>query len=111
MLLLEIVMGIVLSLPIVGIVLVSIASRREDAAFSLGSQPRSQMQLLARRVVDFSSEASSLPLPKSAVYARPVVRPALAMVEPLREEVLDSPRRASASGLVVRRSTAYRPAA
>lgn len=110
MLLLVIVMAVVLSLPIVGIAVVSIASRREDAAFSLGGQPRSQMQLLARRVVDFSSEAGSLPLPKSAVYARPV-RPALAMVEPLHEEVLDSPRRAAASGLVVRRPAAYRPAA
>jgi len=110
MLLIVIVMAMVLSLPIVGIAAVSIASRREDAAFSLGSEPRSQLQLLARRVVDFSSEASSLPLPKSAVYARPV-RPALAVVEPLREEVLDSPRRVAATGLVVRRSTAYRSAA
>jgi len=109
MLLIVIIMAAVLSLPIVGIVLVSIASRREDAAFSLGSEPRSAMQLLARRVVDFSSEASSLPLPKSAVYARPV-KPALAMVEPLREDALDAPRRVAASGLVVR-PAAYRPAA
>jgi hypothetical protein len=109
MLLLVIVMAIVLSLPIVGIVLVSIASRREDAAFSLGGQPRSQMQLLARRMVDFSSEASSLPLPKSAVYARPV-RPALALVEPVREDALDAPRIAAASRRPIRPAV-YRPAA
>jgi len=109
MLMIIILAGIATSLPIVGIVLVSLASRREDAAFSLGGPARSPMQLLARRVLDFSSEAASFPLPKSAVYAQPV-RPALAAVEPLREDSLDTPRIAAASGRMVRPAV-YRTAA
>ncbi|HEY3904827.1 MAG TPA: hypothetical protein VGM14_13035 [Streptosporangiaceae bacterium] len=109
MLMMIIMAGVATSLPIVGIVLVSLASRREDAAFSLGGPARSPMQLLARRVVDFSSEARSLPLPKSASYARPV-RQALAAVEPLREDSLDTPRIAAATGRTIR-PTVYRSAA
>jgi hypothetical protein len=93
--------AVVVSLPLVGIVLVSVASRREDAAYSLGGPARSQLQLAARRLVDFSSEAASLPVPKSLGYVG-AVRPALAVVEPLRNEALDSPRIAAASRFAVR---------
>lgn len=104
--------GVAVSLPIVGVVLVSIASRREDAAFSLGGPAGSQIQLAARRVLGFATEMENWPQSKSEAYARAAraARPVLASVEPFREDEFDSPRVAAASGLVIR-SAAYRPAA
>jgi hypothetical protein len=112
MLMMIIMAGVAVSLPIVGIVLVSIASRREDAAFSLGGPAGSQIQLAARRVLGFTTEMENWPQSKSEAYARAAraARPVLESVEPFREDALDSPRIAAASGLVIR-SAVYRPAA
>ncbi|MGH3275305.1 MAG: hypothetical protein ACRDNZ_13410 [Streptosporangiaceae bacterium] len=42
--------------PIIGVLLVSMASRREDAALSLSSQPTGVLQTAGRRVLDFHSD-------------------------------------------------------
>ncbi|HUD39645.1 MAG TPA: hypothetical protein VMR14_22295 [Streptosporangiaceae bacterium] len=53
------IIAVVVSMPIVAMVLVSIASNREDSALSLGGPPRSALQAAARRVVDFRTEATT----------------------------------------------------
>lgn len=50
--------------PLIAAVLVSIASRREDRAWSLDGPPRGPVQSLSRRIVDFHSEGQ-YPLPRS----------------------------------------------
>ena len=75
------IIAVVVSMPIVAIVLVSIASNREDSALSLGGPPRSAFQAAARRVVDFRTEAttdwleiaSARRAPSSAELPTPVV--------------------------------------
>jgi len=63
------VVGLVVSCaPIVAIVLVSVASRREDAEWTLnGGTPPGPVRAAARRVLDFKSEEIEWPRPKSRV--------------------------------------------
>ena len=51
------------SFPIGLTVLVTIASRREDAEWTLGGPPQRQIQSTARRILSFYSEGE-LPAPK-----------------------------------------------
>ena len=51
--------AVVVSLPVAAIVLVSIASKREDRRFSLGGPAGGRVQQTARRIVDFSTETRS----------------------------------------------------
>lgn len=53
MIILLVIAAIAVSLPVAGIVVVSLASRREDAAQSLSSRPSGAIQIAARRVVGF----------------------------------------------------------
>jgi hypothetical protein len=48
--------AVVVSLPVAAIVLVSVASKREDQRFSLGRPAPSPVQRTARRILDFSTE-------------------------------------------------------
>ena len=50
------IIAVVVSMPIAAIVLVSIASNREDRAFSLGRPANSRVKETARRILDFSTE-------------------------------------------------------
>ncbi len=72
MLIAAFVVGLVVSCaPIVAIVLVSVASRREDAEWTLnGSAPPGPARAAARRVVDFHSEELEWPRPKSRILVR-----------------------------------------
>jgi hypothetical protein len=57
---------VVASAPMVLVVLVSIASRREDAAYSLGGPAPGPVQAAARRILDFQSEDDNWPRPKNS---------------------------------------------
>jgi hypothetical protein len=66
-----IIIAAVVSLPMAAIVVVSIASRREDAAWSLGGPARGPVQAAARRLLDFHSEDPAWPVPKNFRPPRP----------------------------------------
>jgi hypothetical protein len=53
MIILLVIAAIAVSLPMAGIVVVSLASRHEDAAQSLSGRPSGAIQIAARRVVGF----------------------------------------------------------
>jgi len=59
------VIAAVVAMPAVAFVLVSVASRREDAAWSLGRPAQGWVQSAARRIVDFHSEEPCWPVPKN----------------------------------------------
>src|SRR5215469_14188224 len=67
------------SVPIAATVVVSIASRREDAAWSLGGPAPGAVQAAARRLLDFHTEDPAWPVPKSYSPVRPMT-PALRSV-------------------------------
>ena len=71
------VVGLVVSCaPIVAIALVSVASRREDAEWTLnGATSPGPARAAARRVLDFSSEEPEWPPPKSCVLVPPQAHP------------------------------------
>jgi hypothetical protein len=48
-------------------ILVTVASKREDKAWSLGKPPRGPVDAIARRILDFHSDDPELPQPKSRV--------------------------------------------
>ena len=48
--------------PIAVILVASVASRREDSAGSLGSPPPGPVRAIARRILDFHSDCSRLPV-------------------------------------------------
>lgn len=92
----------VVSMPIAATVVVSIASRREDAAWSLGQPPQGLVQAAARRVLDFSTECPELQLPKNCSPARPAVPVLRSVGEPSRSPVTDTPRSAATSKASIR---------
>jgi hypothetical protein len=53
------IVAVVVSLPVAAIVLVSLASRREDRKLSLGRPAGGRLAQTARRILDFSTETSS----------------------------------------------------
>ena len=97
----------VVGLPIVATVVVSIASRREDAAWSLGQPPQGMVQAAARRVLDFSTECPSLQLSKTCSQARPAASaPRLVaegpVLQPGPSTVSDMPRSAATPTISIR---------
>jgi hypothetical protein len=65
-----VIVGIAISAPIAAAVLVAVASRREDSAWSLGGPPRGPAAAAARRVVGFRARGIDWPRPQSRVPAR-----------------------------------------
>ena|ERR1700683_3210060 len=53
------IIAVVVSLPVAAIVLVSVASRREDRRYSLGGPADGRVQQAARRIVDFGTESGA----------------------------------------------------
>jgi hypothetical protein len=60
--------AVIVSAPIVAAIVVAVASRREDRAWSLGGPARSQADALARRIVAF--DADSIDWPRSKAQAQ-----------------------------------------
>jgi hypothetical protein len=77
----------VASAPIVAVVLVAVASKREDAEYSLGDPAAGPVQDAARRILAFHSEDDNWPRPKNSDLdkARPRVP---AYTEPARADSL-----------------------
>jgi hypothetical protein len=107
-----IIIAAVVSMPMAAIVVVSIASRREDAAWTLGKPAPGTVQSAARRLLDFHTEDPAWPLPKNCGQARPVA-PVLrsigqgsvgqgSVAHPRRSTVTDAPRSAAASKVSIR---------
>lgn len=92
-----IIAAVVVCVPIVGVVLVSMASHREESALSLDKPAPGIVQAAARRLLDFHSEDPAWPMPRYHVQARPAA-PALRSVggspvsQPRRSTVTDTPR-------------------
>jgi len=57
--------GIVLSVPIAAALLVALASRREDSAWSLNQPPPGPVTAAARRLVGFHAQAIDWPRPRN----------------------------------------------
>ena len=105
-----IIIAAVVSVPIAAVVVVSVASHREDAAWSLGEPARGLVQATARRLLDFHSEDPAWPLPKNCDQARPAA-PALRSVEPgsvarPRRSAVTDTRRPAATSKVSSRTAA-----
>jgi hypothetical protein len=84
------IIAVVVSLPVAAIVLVSVASRREDRQFSLSGPADGRVQQTARRIVDFSTETSSL-WPAPAGTDRPGATDAEASWAGRSRKRIDSP--------------------
>lgn len=103
-----VIIAVVMSMPIAAVVVVSMASHREDAAWSLGEPAPGMVQAAARRLLDFHSEDPAWPLPKNCDQARPSAAPALRSVEPgsvahpRRSTVTDTRRPAATSKVSIR---------
>jgi hypothetical protein len=94
------VIAVVVSMPIVATVIVSIASRREDAAFSLAEPARGAIRGAARQIVAFHTDEAELPRP---VHLRRARAEAPVSVSQLRRgEEIDSPRPVVVTKLTVR---------
>jgi hypothetical protein len=101
------ILAVVVSMPIAAVVLVSIASRREDSAWSLAEAPRGAGQAAARRILDFHTEKTSLPVSKEReLAARPVVT-----VAPSRTRVVLGANDIDAARPLVTTKMSVRPAA
>ncbi|HMG64316.1 MAG TPA: hypothetical protein VK599_15330 [Streptosporangiaceae bacterium] len=61
--------------PVVGVLLVSHASRREDAALSLSRQPSGVLQAATRRLLNFHGDGIGRPAGLGGTGARPGDRP------------------------------------
>lgn len=90
------IIGVVVSMPIVATVVVSLASRREDKAWSLRDPAEGMMSATARRIVDFHSEGPGWVLPKNFDQVR-VGRPVGAPVGPSALRPVSQPRRSAAA--------------
>ena len=97
----------VMCVPIAAVVLVAMASHREESALSLHRPARGITQVAARRLLDFHSEDPAWPLPKNSVQARssaPVLRAVggSSVGQPRRSTVTDTPRPVVTSKVSVR---------
>jgi len=81
------ILAIIVSMPIVAIVLVTVASKREDAAGTLGGPARGPVQMAARQVLDFQSDITWRPATGTRVRESKVI---VSAGEQLREEADDS---------------------
>lgn len=101
------VLAAVVSTPIVATVVVSMASRREDADMSLGGPAQGMVQAAARGLLDFHSDDPAWPMPKNCGQIRPAA-PVLRSVadgsvaRPGRSTVTDTPRPAATSKVSIR---------
>lgn len=82
----------VVSVPIAAIVIVSLASRREDAVWSLGQPPQGMVQAIARRVLDFSTECPALQQPKNCSQVSPALPAPGLLGQQGRSTGADAPR-------------------
>jgi hypothetical protein len=82
---------VIVSMPIVAIVLVSVASKREDAAGTLGGPAEGGIQIAARRVLDFHSDLNLRPATGARLKVGRVI-----------EEAEESPILVAASALALR---------
>jgi hypothetical protein len=57
--------------PVVGVLMVSHASRREDAAFSLSRPPSGVLQAATRRLLNFHGDGIGRPAGQGGTGARP----------------------------------------
>ncbi len=69
-------LAVICGIPFVAAGIVSVASKREDAAWSLDRPARTPIEAAARRIVDFRTELTRLPVTKEQALAR--TRPARA---------------------------------
>ncbi len=89
MLLAVIVAAIIVSLPIIATVVVSVASKREDAAGTLGGPAEGGIQSAARRVLDFHSDIHWHPATGAQVpVGQPVYAPAGEVIEEADEPAI-----------------------
>jgi hypothetical protein len=65
-----VVVAVVVSGPVVAAGLVSVASRREDSAWTLGGPPTGLVQTAARRIVGFHAHGIEWPRPQAHDMAR-----------------------------------------
>lgn len=84
----------VVSMPIVAIVVVTMASHREDTDWSLGQPAQGAVRAAARRLLDFHSDDPAWPLPKNCGQAGPVA-------EPRGRTLADTPRLTATSKVSV----------
>jgi hypothetical protein len=96
------VIAVVVTMPIVATVVVSVASRREDKAWSLPDPAESIVQAAARRIVDFHSEAPGWPLPRSYGQVRSGAHARRSVSQPRRSVAADSPRPIATSDVRIR---------
>ena len=69
--------AIAVSAPIAAALIVSAASRREDAHWSLGKPPASPLEAAARRIVAFDVDSIDWPRSKAQVEAEAARRAAM----------------------------------
>jgi len=96
------VIAAVVGLPILAVVLVSVASRREESAWSLRDPAKGLVQATARRIVDFHSEDPGWPLPKSCDQVRSAVPALRSASQPGQIVSAHSPSRPEASDVIIR---------
>ncbi len=93
------VIAVVVSMPIVATVIVSIASRREDAAFSLGDPARGAIRGAARQIVAFHTDEPELPRPRH--LRRVSARVPAPVSQRSRSSETDSPRPVAVTKIAV----------
>jgi hypothetical protein len=72
MIILLVIAIVAVAAPVTGVLLVSLASRREDAAFSLGREPTGALQSATRRLLNFHADgAGRHPAGRGGTGARP----------------------------------------
>jgi hypothetical protein len=98
------IIAVVVSLPVAAIVLVSVASRREDHRYSLGGPAEGRVEQTARQIVDFRTETRYDWSP--AIGVRPSA--ISSETEPVS---LDRPRRRIDAPLQATRMVTFRQAA
>jgi hypothetical protein len=68
------VVALAVSSPIAAALIVSVASRREDANWTLGRRPSSKLDAVARRIVAFDVDSIDWPRSKAQVQADRALR-------------------------------------
>lgn len=96
------VIAAVVSMPLAAVVVVSIASHREDAAWSLDKPAPGLIQAVARRLLDFHTEDPAWPVPKNAGQARPAAPAPRPAAKPVASAVPEAPAPAASSQASIR---------
>jgi hypothetical protein len=74
--------------PLVAVLVVSVASRREDAYWTLGKPARSALEAAARRIVAF--DADSIEWPRSKAHVQAQLRIRILMPEAIELEAIEA---------------------